>query len=101
MASKLTIRYTPPARRQFLDALRYIKVDKPLAAKNFRVKAVRILSRLEDYPDSGSPIPEFPDSEYRQVVFKPCRFFYRVGPHVSSAFPGNLNIIRGGKPAEF
>jgi plasmid stabilization system protein ParE len=78
LASKLTIQYTPPARRQFLDAIRYIKADKPSAAKNFRVKPVRALGRLEDYPDSGRPIPEYPDSEYKQVVVKPYRFFYRV-----------------------
>ena len=78
MASKLTIRYTPPARRQYLDALRFIKADKPSAAKNFRDKVERILSRLEDFPGSGSPIPEFPDSEYKQIIVKPYRFFYRV-----------------------
>ena len=78
MASELTIRYSPPARRQFLDAIRYIKADKPSAAKNFRLKAQKSLSRLEIYPDSGSPIPEFPDSEFRQVVVKPYRFFYRI-----------------------
>ncbi len=82
MASKLSIQYTPPARRQYLDALRYIKADKPSAAKNFRVKAERILSRLEDYPDSGSLIPEFPDSEFQQVIVKPYRFFYRVEKNV-------------------
>ena len=82
MASKLSIQYTPPARRQYLDALSYIKADKPSAAKNFRVKAERILSRLEDYPDSGSLIPEFPDSEFQQVIVKPYRFFYRVEKNV-------------------
>jgi len=76
--SRLTIQYLPSARRQFLDAIRYIKADKPSAAKNFKLKAERVLSRLEEFPDSGGPIPEYPDADYRQVVVNPYRFFYRV-----------------------
>jgi plasmid stabilization system protein ParE len=55
-----------------------IRADKPTAASNFRRKAEDVLRRLEDYPESGHPIREYPDSPFRQVIVKPYRFFYRV-----------------------
>lgn len=74
----MRIEFTPNARQQFLSALRFIRADKPTAAETFKRKAERSLGRLLDYPDSGHPVPEFPDSGYRQVIVKPYRFFYQV-----------------------
>jgi toxin ParE1/3/4 len=65
------------ARKQFLDALSYIRRDKPSAAKSFRQQVEASLSRLPEYPESGRKIPEFPDLAYREVVVSPYRFFYR------------------------
>jgi plasmid stabilization system protein ParE len=36
------------------------------------------LRRLEDHPESGRRIPEFPDVPHREVIVRPFRFFYRV-----------------------
>ena len=36
------------------------------------------LTRLQDFPESGRVVPEFPDLPYREVIAKPYRFFYRV-----------------------
>ena len=36
------------------------------------------LRRLEQFPESGRIIPEFPDLPYREVVVRPYRFFYRI-----------------------
>ena len=82
MTSKFRIVYTPSASRQFFEALHYIQTERPSAAKNFRVKAEKVLSRLEVYPESGSLIPEFPGSDYKQVLVTPYRFFYRVEKNV-------------------
>jgi toxin ParE1/3/4 len=70
--------FTPSARDQFLRALAYIRRDKPSAAVSFRNKAEKALSRLQDFPDSGRTLPEFPDIHYREVIVHPYRFFYRV-----------------------
>jgi plasmid stabilization system protein ParE len=35
-------------------------------------------STLEEYPDSGRKIPEFPELPYLEVVIGNYRFFYRV-----------------------
>ncbi len=74
----MTLRFTPTARKQFLDALAFIHRDKPSAARQFGSKAERALARLELFPASGRCIPEFPDLEFREVVIRPYRFFYRM-----------------------
>jgi plasmid stabilization system protein ParE len=58
--------------------LDYIYRDNPSAAINFRKKAEKILSRLQDYPETGRHLPEFPDLPFREVIVNPYRFFYRV-----------------------
>jgi len=72
------VKFTPSARAQFLSALSYIRKDKPSAAVSFRNRAEKILRRLEDFPESGRIIPEFPELPYREVVISPYRFFYRT-----------------------
>ena len=74
----MKVQFTPSARNQFLSALAYIRKDKPSAAVNFRNKAERILRRLEDLPESGRIIPEFPELPYREVIVSPFRFFYKI-----------------------
>ncbi len=70
--------FTKSARTQFLSALAYIRRDKPSAAMNFRKRSEKILRRLEDFPESGRVIPEFPDLPFREVIISPYRFFYRI-----------------------
>jgi toxin ParE1/3/4 len=72
------VQFTPLARNQFLSALLYIRKDKPSAAVRFRHKAEKILRRLEEFPESGRIIPEFPELPYREVVISPYRFFYKI-----------------------
>jgi toxin ParE1/3/4 len=42
------------------------------------MQAERSLLRLEQFPESGRVLPEFPDLPFREVVVPPYRFFYRV-----------------------
>jgi plasmid stabilization system protein ParE len=72
------VKFTPSAKTQFLSALSYIRKDKLSAAINFRNRAEKILRRLEDFPESGRIIPEFPELPYREVIISPYRFFYRI-----------------------
>ena len=74
----MKIIFTPTARNHFLQAIAYIRRDKPSVAISFRKKAEKTLSRLIDHPESGRLIPEFPDLPYREVIITPYRFFYRV-----------------------
>jgi plasmid stabilization system protein ParE len=72
------VRFTSSARTQFLSALSYIRKDKPSAAISFRDRAEKILRRLEDFPESGRIIPEFPELPHREVIIPPYRFFYKI-----------------------
>lgn len=74
----MKVKFTPTARRQFLEALEYIRQDNPVAARQFRIKTEAILQRLEKFPNSGRSLPEFPDLPHREVIVRPYRFFYRV-----------------------
>ena len=55
-----------------------MRQDSPAAAGQFREKAETVLRRLEEFPESGRSIPEFPDLPHREVIVRPYRFFYRV-----------------------
>lgn len=74
----MKVQFTPSARSQFLSALSYIRRDKPSAALNFRNRTEEILRRLENFPESGRIIPEFPELPYREVIISPYRFFYKI-----------------------
>ena len=74
----MRVKFTPSAKAQFLSALSYIRKDKPSAATNLRNRAEKILRRLEDFPESGRIIPEFPELPYREVIISPYRFFYKI-----------------------
>ena len=74
----MKILFTPTARTQFLSAISCIRRDKPSAATRFRQRAENSLKRLLEYPESGRPIPEFPELPHRELIVPPYRFFYRV-----------------------
>jgi toxin ParE1/3/4 len=72
------VKFTSSARRQFLEGLEYVRLDSPTAARKFRDKAEAVLRRLEEYPESGRSIPEFPELPQWVVIVGSYRFFYRV-----------------------
>ena len=74
----MKVRFTPSARRQFLNAIAYIHQDNPTAALRLRLLAERKLRRLERFPRSGRVVPEFLDLPYREIIVRAYRFFYRV-----------------------
>ena len=74
----MRVRFTPTGRAQFLAAMAYIRRENPAAAVRFRQRAEQALRRLEQFPESGRVVPEFPDLPYREVIVPPYRFFYRI-----------------------
>jgi toxin ParE1/3/4 len=72
------VRFTPTGRAQFLAAITYIRRENPAAAARFRQRAEQALRRIEQFPESGRVVPEFPDLPYREVIVPPYRFFYRI-----------------------
>ena len=74
----MKILFTEYAEKQFLEYLDFIRSDNPDAAIKMRDKALTTLKRLKTFPESGRIIPEYPGFPYREVIVKPCRFFYRI-----------------------
>jgi len=61
-----------------LDAIAdYIAFDDPTAASRLVQRIVSRVQQLSRFPKSGSRVPEWPKSVYRQLVISPCRVFYR------------------------
>ena len=71
-------RFTPSARRQFLDAIESIQSENPSAAAGILESATSALTQLREFPESGHAVPEFPDLPHRELLVAPYRFFYRV-----------------------
>jgi len=74
----MDVKFTHSARVQFLAAIATIRRQSPIAARKFRDRAGKSLHRLRRFPQSGSPVQEFPDLPFREVFVTPYRFFYRV-----------------------
>jgi len=72
------VRFTPSARRTFLEAIDFIRQDDPAAADGVLARSVEGLTQLREFPESGRVVPEFPELPYREVLVNPYRFFYRV-----------------------
>lgn len=96
----MRVRFTPAAREHFLAAVGYILSDDPVAAASFRKRVERTLRRLVRFPESGRLIPEFPDLPFRELVFPPYRFFYRVQARTIWVVAVWHDAQRPGKPDE-
>ena len=72
------MRFTPAADAEFLAVINYIGADSPAAAVAFRDKALKTLSMLRQFPDSGRIVPEYPALPFREVIVAPYRFFCQV-----------------------
>ena len=92
----MRVHFTPTGRAQFLAAIAYIRRENPTAAARFRQRAEQALRRLEQFPESGRMVPEFPDLPYREVIVLPYRFFYRI----KEATVWVVVVWHGAKPLE-
>ena len=78
----LRIKWSNPGIQSFEDIFRHIEqFSLPYArllAKeiNLRVK------NLAQHPLMGRKVPEFPEKDYREVIFRDYRIIYRVKPEI-------------------
>ena len=80
--------FTNSAQNEFDAAVIYIAARNPFAVRPFIDRVEKARRQIEEFPESGAPIPEFPQTEYRQVFARPYRIFYRVheGTVIIAAF---------------
>ena len=74
----MSVRFTPAAQRQLLEALEFIATRRPSAARRFLQRVRARLESLEAFPEAGRPVPEFPELPFRELLVPPYRLFYRV-----------------------
>jgi toxin ParE1/3/4 len=74
----MIVRFTPAVDAAYLQIIRDIAADNPFAARRFMQRVRDARSRLAKFPKLGHYIPEFPESQHRQFIIEPYRFFYRI-----------------------
>jgi plasmid stabilization system protein ParE len=70
--------WTEPALDNLHDIAEYIAVSNLFAAKQLVKKVFSKVQRLEQFPESGRIPEEISNLNYREIVVKPCRVFYKV-----------------------
>ena len=71
------LNWTESALSDLNEIAEYIAIENPVAARKLVQGVFSSVGRLEQYPSSGRVPPELEGSRYREVVFGPCRIFYR------------------------
>lgn len=74
----MRVRFTPPAERQYFDALGYLLERNTAAAAGLQQRAEAVIAQLRAHPHSGHEIPEFRGLPHRELPVPPYRFFHRV-----------------------
>lgn len=69
--------WTEPALADLNDIAEYIALENEVAARQLVQTLFSKVERLTNFPDSGRVPPELEHLNYREVVVKPCRVFYK------------------------
>ena len=69
--------WTEPALSDLNEIAEYIALENPVAARALVRRVFSVVERLERHPTSGKVPEELEGGRYREVVFGPCRVFYR------------------------
>ena len=70
-----------PAKRDIGQIIRYIRLDKPVAAENFKKRVLKAGRSLAILSERGRRVPELkgtPFEDYREIIVVPCRIVYRI-----------------------
>ena len=73
MACKLI--WSPAARDDLRDIVRFIARDNPQRAESFGMRRTDI---LHDQPEAGRIVPEYRKARIREIIYRPCRSVYRL-----------------------
>jgi toxin ParE1/3/4 len=70
--------WTNTAANDLIDIKEYISLDSILQAALF-VEAIYSKAQvLIKFPEMGKPVPELPNSDYRELLYKRYRIIYRL-----------------------
>ena len=69
--------WTEPAINDLDEIAEYIAISNLSAARRLVQTVFEKVDRLEQHPKSGRKPTELKPLDYREVVVKPCRIFYK------------------------
>jgi plasmid stabilization system protein ParE len=75
----LKVIWSPLAIERAYEEARYIAEDKPEAALRWLDGLFKATDRLEKFPRSGRRVTEFPNEEFREVIYRSHRVIYSLG----------------------
>jgi len=81
---RASVVWTRPALDSLLDIVRHIQSDKPAAARQIASSVKAKVARLEQFPESGRTVPEFPSSGLRELIIGDYRVIYRASKDPAS-----------------
>jgi plasmid stabilization system protein ParE len=70
--------WSPLALGQVEELAEYIASDDAAAAERWLAGLFAVLERLEDYPESGRPVPEIRRPGLREAIYGNDRAVYRI-----------------------
>jgi len=71
--------WTVPALHDLNEIAEYISLENYDAAKKLVSSVFAAVEVLENFPCSGRYPLELTGTQYREIICKPCRIFYRSG----------------------
>lgn len=72
----LKVKWSEPALDEIDEALEYIALDNPDAARELGKKAKAATRSLRNYPMKGRIVPEYKDPTLRELIVGPFRIIY-------------------------
>ena len=80
----MVIKYSEDFRNDLREILRFIRQDKPEAAKRFKQKVKSLLRKLQDFPELGKAVdnPYFPEGTRRLSIENYLLFYHVEGSEI-------------------
>ena len=72
--------WSPLARDDLRDLVRFIARDNPDRAASFGFELIQRTENLSQFPELGRMVPERRDPRIREIVIRPYRVIYRLTP---------------------
>jgi toxin ParE1/3/4 len=70
--------WSPAARDDLHDIVRFIAHDNPQRAESFGYELMTRAEILHEHPEAGRIVPEYRDPRIREVIHRPYRIIYRL-----------------------
>ena len=96
--------WSDEAKRRLRSITREIAKDSPMAAEKVAARLLRRSRALGEPPLLGRRLPEFPESDWREVLERPFRLIYTLTEHgieivtvmhYRQLLPDDIEALRG------